>query len=156
MSENEIGQKILEARTAKRLSQKALGALCGVSGSAVKKWEKGQAFPDWDKWPALEQALGLPDDWFNKAQRREARQRMFTEISEPLALQAGVNHGTVAGVIHAAPAVPLIVGGDIARDLCRLIAEHLEGKGIDAQYRFRERVKKLIEEDEDGVEPVKE
>lgn len=57
----------------------------------------------------------------------------------------GVNHGTVAGIVQAAPVVP--VAGDIARELCGLIAERLEGKNMDQQIELRAKVKRVLEEE---------
>ena len=63
------------------------------------------------------------------------------------AAQTGVNQGTVSQVVHAAPVVssPGPVVGDIARELCGLIAERLEGKKMDEQIAFYNRVKAAVE-----------
>lgn len=63
------------------------------------------------------------------------------------AAQTGVNHGTVAQVVNAAPspAVQAAPVGDIARELCGLIAERLEGKKMDEQIAFYNRVKAAVE-----------
>ena len=59
----------------------------------------------------------------------------------------------VANSVHATPVVssPAPVVGDIARELCGLIAERLEGKDMDQQIAIRTRVKAALEgEGRDG------
>lgn len=73
--------------------------------------------------------------------------------------QTGVNHGTVAQVVNAAPAAPVVSspgpgGGEIERDLCERIVRRMANQTTEEKIAFHTRMKKCIEED--GVEPVKE
>lgn len=139
-----IGAQIRAAREKAGLSQEALGHVCGgLSATAIRNWEQGISFPRRKLWHALEHALGVPPGWFWALQSGEVLPAVVTASA---AQTGGVNHGTVAGVVHAAPAVQAVVGGgDIARELCGLIARRLEGMSMDEQIAFRARVKKALE-----------
>lgn len=58
----------------------------------------------------------------------------------------GVNNGTVAGIVQAAPVVP--AAGDIANNLCQLIRDRMAGLDMDEQIELRAKVKRALEEDE--------
>ena len=55
---NPINKKIRERRKNKNLTQDALGAMLGISGQAVAKWEKGESMPDILLLPDLCKILG--------------------------------------------------------------------------------------------------
>lgn len=52
-----IGSRILALRTKKKLSQKALGQLLGVSGVTVLKWEKDENIPKHESLELLSKKL---------------------------------------------------------------------------------------------------
>lgn len=52
-----IGSRILVLRTKKKLSQKALGQLLGVSGVTVLKWEKDENIPKHESLELLSKKL---------------------------------------------------------------------------------------------------
>ena len=54
------GKMIAEKRKEKGLTQDALGAMLGISGKAVSKWERGLAQPDEAHMAHLVDLLGLP------------------------------------------------------------------------------------------------
>ena len=54
------GKMIAEKRKEKGLTQDALGAMLGISGKAVSKWECGLAQPDGAHMAHLIDLLGLP------------------------------------------------------------------------------------------------
>ena len=54
------GKMIAEKRREKGLTQDALGAVLGISGKAVSKWERGLAQPDGAHMARLIDLLGLP------------------------------------------------------------------------------------------------
>lgn len=54
------GKMIAEKRKEKGLTQDALGAMLGISGKAVSKWERGLAQPDGAHMAHLIDLLGLP------------------------------------------------------------------------------------------------
>ena len=54
------GKMIAEKRKEKGLTQDALGAMLGVSGKAVSKWERGLSQPDETHMVRLIDLLGLP------------------------------------------------------------------------------------------------
>ncbi len=57
-----IGQRIVQLRKSKGLSQEDLAERVGVSRQAVSKWELDQALPDAEKIVALAAALGVSTD----------------------------------------------------------------------------------------------
>lgn len=54
------GKMIAEKRKEKGLTQDALGAMLGISGKAVSKWERGLSQPDGTHMVRLIDLLGLP------------------------------------------------------------------------------------------------
>ena len=56
---DEFRRVLKETRTRRRLSLRALGAVAGVSKSAVAQWENGRSLPVPEKVPDLERALEL-------------------------------------------------------------------------------------------------
>ncbi len=54
------GKMIAEKRKEKGLTQDALGAMLGISGKAVSKWERGLSQPDETHMVRLIDLLGLP------------------------------------------------------------------------------------------------
>jgi transcriptional regulator with XRE-family HTH domain len=55
----EFRRVLKETRTRRRLSLRALGAVAGVSKSAVAQWENGRSLPIPAKVPGLERALEM-------------------------------------------------------------------------------------------------
>lgn len=61
MALDTFGDELRRAREAAGLSQRALGDVLGVSGSAVGEWERGESQPTREKVPTIEQALGVEE-----------------------------------------------------------------------------------------------
>lgn len=154
MNAQERGEKIKKARRDVGLSQEAVAEMLQVSSQAVSKWERGLTYPERNKWALLEAMLHLPKGWFFALQEDE---QPGVDVAQPMGNRAvgettgqnvAVNHSTVtnnsvvAGIVQTAP-VPT---GDIARELCGLIAERLAGKDMDEQIELRARVKRALEE----------
>lgn len=57
-----IGEKILELRKARSLTQEKLGEQLGISGQAVSKWENDESMPDIMILPQLCEILGISID----------------------------------------------------------------------------------------------
>ena len=55
-----IGDLIVEKRKEQGLTQTELGAMLGISGKAVSKWERGLSKPCEEHWERLVVLLGLP------------------------------------------------------------------------------------------------
>lgn len=55
-----IGDLIVEKRKEQGLTQTELGAMLGISGKAVSKWERGLSKPCEEHWERLVALLGLP------------------------------------------------------------------------------------------------
>ena len=55
-----IGNLIVEKRKEQGLTQTELGAMLGISGKAVSKWERGLSKPCEEHWDRLVALLGLP------------------------------------------------------------------------------------------------
>lgn len=64
ISQPELGNRIKEARKAKKLSQKNLGAKIGVSHQTIATWEQGVRAPIVVKLYLLAEALDKPEDFF--------------------------------------------------------------------------------------------
>lgn len=58
-----IGERIKEARKAKKLTQTELGAMLGFKKSAISAWETGQNKPDSEDVERLCGALGVSPTW---------------------------------------------------------------------------------------------
>lgn len=64
--ENTIGERIMNLRQKKGVSQEAFGEMLGVSRQAVSKWETGQAMPDLEKVMAMSEIFGVTTDYLLK------------------------------------------------------------------------------------------
>lgn len=73
-----LGEKIIDLRKKRGLSQEDLAITLGVSRQAVSKWETGEAKPDTDKVIALAEYFEVTTDW------------LLRDI-EPPAAQAGTD-----------------------------------------------------------------
>lgn len=62
-----IGQRIKEARKAKKLTLKELGGLVGVTGGAITAWETGRNSPDAAMIVKLAVALDVTLNWLCEA-----------------------------------------------------------------------------------------
>lgn len=69
------GKMIAEKRKEKGLTQDALGAMLGISGKAVSKWERGLSQPDASHIGKLTELLGLPVE--QTADEADARLTFF-------------------------------------------------------------------------------
>ena len=58
-----IGERLRVARARARLSMSALGAVCGCTAQAVKKWEANEAMPSSSKFIAICAALDVSAEW---------------------------------------------------------------------------------------------
>jgi transcriptional regulator with XRE-family HTH domain len=58
-----VGERIKEARKAKKLTQTELGAMLGFKKSAISAWETGQNKPDSEDVERLCGALGVSPTW---------------------------------------------------------------------------------------------
>ena len=70
-----IGDLIVEKRKARGLTQAELGAMLGISGKAVSKWERGLSKPCDEHLDRLIDLLGLPVDSPITAERIEKAPR---------------------------------------------------------------------------------
>lgn len=53
-------QALQRRRKELNLTQEELGALLGVEGMTVSRWERGESLPRRKVWPRLEEVTGLP------------------------------------------------------------------------------------------------
>lgn len=61
-----IGEKIVEARRAKNLTQEQLAELLGVTRQSISRWEQNQAYPEMEKILRLSDILGVSCDYLLK------------------------------------------------------------------------------------------
>ena len=74
MKQGEMGEIIYKYRTEKKLTQKQLAEMIGVTNKAVSKWERGEGFPDVTLLPTLAKALDISiDALFNVSQEEEKK-----------------------------------------------------------------------------------
>lgn len=62
-----LGNKILEARKARNLSQAQLGQQLAISSQAVGKWERGESMPDILTFNRLAEILGVDLNYFSES-----------------------------------------------------------------------------------------
>jgi len=68
-----VARNIREARDARGLTQRELGALVnGMDGLAVSRWERGKVLPSTQSLTALATALGVDAAWFYTDHERKA------------------------------------------------------------------------------------
>lgn len=73
----DLGEKIVEARKKKGLTQKELGALLHVSDKVISKWETGKALPDLDMFKELTKILDINvDEFFEKVQIKSSSSKL--------------------------------------------------------------------------------
>ena len=76
-----IGDLIVEKRKEQGLTQTELGAMLGISGKAVSKWERGLSKPCEEHWERLVALLGLPvDSPITAEEKRVAPKATFLSI----------------------------------------------------------------------------
>ena len=61
-----IGEKIVEARRAKNLTQEQLAELLGVTRQSISRWEQNQAYPEMEKILRLSDILEVSCDYLLK------------------------------------------------------------------------------------------
>lgn len=64
--ENTLGERIMNLRQKKGISQETFGEMLGVSRQAVSKWETCQTMPDIDKVMAMSEIFGVTTDYLLK------------------------------------------------------------------------------------------
>ena len=82
------GRMIAEKRKELGLTQEALGAMLGISGKAVSKWERGLSQPCEEHLTQLVDLLGLPREHLPRKQERSAPTFLSTVRSEFIRLLA--------------------------------------------------------------------
>ena len=70
-----IGDLIVEKRKERGLTQTELGAMLGISGKAVSKWERGLSKPCEEHWERLVALLGLPVESTITAEEKKSAQK---------------------------------------------------------------------------------
>lgn len=163
----------------KKMRQTELAEKTGITEQHINAILKGRRNAGSDGQELISRALGMSYDQVRDLGRKELGLppvvRVFAELCAPhqsidessvVQTQTSVNHGTVVngtgsvnGVnngtvkVCGGPPCPRTEEpkmGDIARELCGLIAERLAGKDMDQQIELRARVKRALEE---GGEP---
>jgi len=94
-----IGDLIREKRTEKKISQRKLAELCGMSYSHICRLEKGENIPTLDTITKISNALGVPPDTFTFDENNElseftkqsVQQFMNEEVDLYLKLIAHIN-----------------------------------------------------------------
>lgn len=61
------GSRLIQARTARGMTQSALSELSGVSSPSISKWERGDQFPEPAALEKVATVLELPATWFLRA-----------------------------------------------------------------------------------------
>lgn len=58
------GSRLMQARTARAMTQTALSVASGVSCASISKWEHGDQLPEFGALERVADALSLPSSWF--------------------------------------------------------------------------------------------
>lgn len=74
-----IADRILDLRTAKKLTQSELAALVGLSYVQIGRYEKGKSAPSADVLPKLAQVLDTTTDYLMKGSQDEAVAAQLTD-----------------------------------------------------------------------------
>ncbi len=90
-----MGERIHLARRASGLSLRRVAERCGVSATAVSKWESGAVVPSSDRLLALSQALGVRTEFFFRPasvrlERLEYRKRASLSKGQQRRIEAGI------------------------------------------------------------------
>lgn len=62
MKDELVGERLRNERKAADMTQAELGALLGISGSAVGQWEQGRTSPSWRQQQRLRVLFGMADE----------------------------------------------------------------------------------------------
>lgn len=93
-----IGNKILEARKEKNLSQAQLAQQLSVSSQAVGKWERGESMPDIITFNQLAEILGVDLNYFSESFPSASTGKTSTDASlEPSAESPSEKQGQKPG-----------------------------------------------------------
>lgn len=84
-----LGEKIIDLRKKRGLSQEDLAITLGVSRQAVSKWETGEAKPDTDKVIALAEYFEVTTDWLLRDIEPSAAQTGTDAHMSPAQAKAG-------------------------------------------------------------------
>jgi transcriptional regulator with XRE-family HTH domain len=84
-----IGEAIKEMRTDRRLSQKELAEMSGISQNALCNIEKGYSFPSKDTIKAICDAMDIPVSWllFSSITEEDVpkeKREIFNALREPM------------------------------------------------------------------------
>ena len=75
-----LGKYIKKRREALGLSQEKLAGKLYVTRQAVYSWEKGKTAPDWEKYDAIAEALGVPKEELEKAGKKQANDLEYVQM----------------------------------------------------------------------------
>ncbi len=122
MDKVKTGQLIREARKEKNYTQSELGDLVGVTGKAVSRWEKGEAFPDVGVLETLSEVLGLKIRDLvtgEVSEEEEDRERDLTELVRLTRIQVREKRRQIGKSVLLAAIFPvdlaaclLVMGGE--------------------------------------------
>lgn len=113
-----IGERIKQARNAKGLTQKQLGAISGTSEITIRQYELGKRQPRIEQFQAIAVALGVDVNWLMNGQTLEQRDqamkdyvaRRFSEVELDKRLQESYTSLTLEGKSKAVESVEIIAG----------------------------------------------
>ncbi|MCM1065825.1 MAG: helix-turn-helix domain-containing protein [Eubacterium sp.] len=145
-----IGEKIIELRKAKKLTQEQLADMLGVSAPAVSKWETDSSYPDITMLCPLARALGTNVDTllsYEETLSDEKQGQYMTEVVEMI--RAGKTEEAeerVEWLLHSYPSsVPLKFSAVAAFSLLEM-SDVADGEGAaEKKQRWTARKKELAE-----------
>jgi len=94
-----FGEKLVQLRRARGLSQEALAEAVGVSRQAVSKWELGTAAPEVDKILALAEFYGVTTDYLLRVEMAPAPMEQKTSAPRPILAMGIALAGCAAGLV---------------------------------------------------------
>lgn len=152
MTDIKLGEKIMELRKAKKMTQDQLAGLLGVSAPAVSKWETDSSYPDITILCPLARALGTDVDTllsYEETLTEEEQGRYMSEIMGML--REGKKEEAeerLEKLLHSYPsAVPLKFSAIAAFTMLEMYnsAETESGEGEKDAERWKARKRELAE-----------
>ncbi|MDR3289187.1 MAG: helix-turn-helix domain-containing protein [Peptococcaceae bacterium] len=100
-----LGEKLLQLRKSKGLSQEQLAMHIAVSRQAVSKWELGETMPDTDNVVQLSKLLGVSTDFLLKDDEADEAHTEDNPSNAPMTIinirQSALSKQGIAGIILA-------------------------------------------------------
>ena len=113
----DLGNKLIELRKSKNLSQEEVADKLGVTRQTVSKWETNQSTPDFDKIVPLCELYGISPNELVIGKKEEPTTEQKEEIQEDESKKQKRTIGLISGIITYFIAVAWMVAGVAALNI---------------------------------------